>query len=251
MSQVSRPMQILLALTVVFAIAYFLVLKPGPVEEEPLPPVAGETAPPAADAGGAAAQTAAGQVIETANNAAADANAAVAQREGQTGEEAPAAAAPTGDPAAPVATTPSADGTAANAKTPEAKGPSAAQRRADAMLTDVGRDLKAGRVAVVLVYEPKGVEDKKLKKIVTDRISRRGGKVRVYTIPVSQIGRYDGLLGGLSLAQTPSTVVIAPDSTAKVLGGLTSAERIDRLTSAALRATPAEAAGAAAAPVAP
>ncbi len=116
----------------------------------------------------------------------------------------------------------------------DASGRSASQRAADRVITSIGNDLKAGEAVVVLVYQPGESVDEVLKKRVKNDIDRRKGRVNVYLIKAGQVGRYDGLFRDLSLAQTPSTVVIAPDNSAKVLGGLVSTPRIDRLTSAAL-----------------
>ncbi len=102
------------------------------------------------------------------------------------------------------------------------------------MISSIGEDLKARKAVVVLVYQPGESVDEVLKKRVKTEIDRRKGRVKVYLIKASQVGKYDGLFRDLSLAQTPSTVVIAPDNSAKVLGGLVSTPRIDRLTSAAL-----------------
>ncbi len=237
-------MQIALGAVLVFAVLWFVALRP---KEPAVEPVAATPATPAqtpaADAGGAEAQTALGKTVESAKNAGASADAAVKARESQTGEEADTSA-----PAAPA--TPSQNaaegaptgGAVAKSGSPVAQKKasnkakvSAAQKSANRTIESIQRDLKARRAAVVLVWSPSGKEDKVLHTRIKNDISRRGGKVRPYFINVSDVGRYDGLLAGLALAQTPSTVVIAPNNEAKVLGGLTSTERIDRLTSAALQ----------------
>lgn len=246
MTQVSRPIQIMLALALVFVALWFTVLRPKEPVAEPVaatPAVPAETTP-AADAGGAAAQTDLGKVVETAKNGAAAADAATAKSQAQTGETDPsattsgaadAAAPTTGKPAtAPAPTTPAA-AKAAKGKPATSK----AQASADAAIRKIKRDLKARRAVVVLVWSPSNKEDRVLKTRVTKQISRRGGRVTVHLINVRDVGRYDGLLSGLAIAQTPSTIVIAPSNEAKVLGGLVSTERIDRLTSSAVQTEPA------------
>jgi hypothetical protein len=240
-------MQIALAAVLVFSLVWFAVLRPKDEDVAATPVTPAETAPPRADAGGAAAESALGKTIETAKNGAANANAATKARERQTGEETTASA--TTPATAPKATTPRTAATAPESATPstgeattdekaERTGVSAAQKRAAKVITKIQKDLAARRAVVVLVWAKKGKEDEIVHTRVTKYIDRRKGKVRVYTIPVSEVGRYDGLLSGLALGQIPSTIVIAPNNEAKVLGGLTSTERIDRLTSSATLTKP-------------
>lgn len=239
MNQVSRPMQILLGAVLVFAVLWFVALKPKTAVEEPIAaaPVTPATTPRSA-AGGAEAQTGLGKAVESANNVAAQSNSATAKAEAQTGEQTPAPNTSTPATKAPAVNGSAAKGSAATkaAKADEDGGASSAQqKKANRTITAIKRDLAARRAAVVLVYQAKGKEDKILLKRVKNDINRRGGKVRTYYVHVSQVGYYDGLLSGLNLGQTPSTIVIAPDNQAKVLGGLTSTERIDRLTSSAIQ----------------
>ncbi len=237
-------MQIVLAGALVFALVWFAVLRPkDPAEDVAATPVTPAATTPAANAGGAAAQTGAGKIVETAKNGAAAADSAVKSSEAQTGETTPAApatAATTPAAAAPSAaatpkpTTPAA---AAGTKTGKTK-VSAAQERANKVITKIQADLKKRRAVIVLVWSKTGKEDKIVYRRLQKDINRRGGKVRVYYVPVKDVGRYDGLLSGLSLGQIPSTIVIAPNNQAKVLGGLVSTARIDRLTSSATLTKP-------------
>ncbi len=251
MNQVSRPMQIALAAVLVFAALWFVALKPKDDAAEPVaagPVTPATTTPRPVDAGGAAASSTMGKVVESANDAANTANTATAKREQQTGEESsPSASTPAST--TPASTTPPAAKPAAKAKKPAAKAKapegstrSASQRRADRLTETVGKHLAKRCAVVVVVSSPTGSEDKIIRKRVRNEISRRGGRVKVYFISATKIGLYEGLLGSLNLSQTPSTVVIAPNNEAKVLGGLVSTARLDRLTSAALLLKPAAAA---------
>ncbi|MDO9354311.1 MAG: hypothetical protein Q7T55_11485 [Solirubrobacteraceae bacterium] len=237
-------MQIALAAVLVFSLVWFAVLRPKEDDVAATPVTPAETAPPRSDAGGASATSALGKTIETAKTGAANADASTKARESQTGEETTASAttpktAPkaTTNPTTPAATTP-AESDAAGDEQAERTGISATQKRADKVITKIQKDLAARRAVVVLVWAKTGKEDKIVHERVTKDINRRKGKVRIYTIPVSQVGRYDGLLSGLSLGQIPSTIVIAPNNEAKVLGGLVSTERVDRLTSSATLTKP-------------
>ncbi|MBO9532285.1 MAG: hypothetical protein J7513_04835 [Solirubrobacteraceae bacterium] len=256
MNQVSRPMQIMLIGVLVFAALWMTVLKPKDEAAEPAAATPVATSPVAA--GGDAASSAPGKAVEAANNAAATSNAATARDEAQTGEQTattPAGAAPAAT--TPAGTTPAAGSAeavaAAKAKVARAKAKAAkkakskakakaaenaAQKKADKVTELVAKDLKTRHAVVVLVASNKGTEDKVLRTRVKKDIDRRKGRVKVYIISASQVGVYDGLLGSLNIAQTPSTIVIAPNNQAKVLGGLVSTARIDRLTSAALLVKP-------------
>lgn len=240
MNQVSRPMQILLAAVLLLAAAWFTVLKPNPdgdVIDTPVATTAGTTPPVAA--GGAAAESAVGKVIETANNGAAAANDAVAKSEAQTGETDPNATSPQGDAAA----TGSADAEQSGSASPSAASKAAASQKAETdkkvqqTIRTVKREMKAGRPVVLFIYEKGGIEDK-LVATQMKRIRGAAKSLKVITIPAKKIGAYDPLVGSLSIGQVPATVVIAPDGTAKVIGGYTSTVRITRLINAAGKIKP-------------
>ncbi|MFT4035029.1 MAG: hypothetical protein QM679_05585 [Patulibacter sp.] len=242
MTQLSRPMQMVLAAVLVFAALWFVVLQPKDEAVEPAAATPVATAPPVA-AGGATAQTGMGKAIESANNA--------AQNAGQAGD-----AAASLDPED--ATTPTSPASAASGSASQPAGAAATgsadrstgsgdheakrskqQRIADALTRQVASDLKAGKAVVLLIANSTSPEDRIMRVRVTSQIARRGGNVRVYVIPAGKVGSYEGLLGTLNIASTPATVVIAPDHEAKVLPGIASVVRIDRLTSAAVQAEPA------------
>jgi len=185
----------------------------------------------------AASKTGVGQAIESANEAAATSDAANAKREGATGEEDPNATTPDAAPSEGSGTVGGANGTGAKGSGSDAAdddGRSAEQRRADDQIRAIERHLDAGRVVVFLIWQRSGTEDKVVDRRISKEIDRRGGRVRVYKAGVADVGLYDGLIGDLPVTQTPSTIVIAPNKQAKVLGGLVSTVRIDRLTSSAL-----------------
>lgn len=256
MDKVSRPMQIALLATALFAVVWFVALKPKNDAAEPVAATPASTPVPTSrpvDAGGSTAQSGYGKAVESANNAAAGASTQAENEANADGTQSetplPAASsastssASTAPAATPASTTPGAatkslkaTKTAKSTKASDER--STAQRRADHVVEKVAKDLAARRAVVVLVWSPQGTEDKILKARVSHEIDRRHGRVRVYYVPVSQVGLYEGLIGSLNLGQTPSTVVIAPDHEAQVLGGLQSTARIDRLTSAALLIKP-------------
>lgn len=245
MSQISTPMKIAGIAALVFAALWFTVMKPKDPVAEPVaatPAPAAATTTPRAAAGGAAAQSATGKLVEKANTAGAAASADAKKSESQTGEDTPstpaaassAASSAGSSSAATPASTPARTTPATKASEDDAK-PSASQTRADRVIEDVTKDLAKNHAVVVLIWSKNNPEDRELQRRVTREINRRKGKVRIYLIPVAEVGRYDGLLSGLAIGQTPSTIVIAPNHEAKVLGGLTSTARIDRLTSSAIQ----------------
>lgn len=257
MDKVSRPMQIALAATALFAVLWFVALKPKNDAAEPI--AAAPVTTPAAtarpvDAGGPQAQTGLGRAVESANNVAQTSNNQTHAEEQQTGEQtAPSAtsapapnaanssAATNSANSAPAATTPAGSASTPSTSTHATKATvtrSAAQRGADRVTEQVTKDLAARRAVIVFVWSPKGTEDKIVHARLAKDIDRKHGRVKVYYVPVAKVGLYEGLLGSLNVAQTPSTIVIAPDHEAQVLGGLVSTARIDRLTSAALLIKP-------------
>ena len=266
MSQVSKPMQILLGVAVLFAVVYFVALRPKPGgSAEPAAAVPAASTPVALDAaGGAVAKTGLGKTIEKANNTKASSDAEATRESNTTADGANGGSASVTSSAAvasgaagaaatktttvhattPNGTTVTATKTttvaAARAAAIKAKaaaavaGVSHAQLHAYHVIDGIKGDLAHNRAVVFFFWSPSGDEDRMVHTIVTKQIDTHHGKVRVYVANVNDVGLYNGLIGDLPVAQSPSLLVIAPDSQTIVLGGLTSVARINRLTSAAL-----------------
>ena len=194
-------MLIALAATIMLAALWLVALRPKSPEvaETPAAPVTA-----VAKAKAAAAAT-----------AAANAKTAAATG-GSTGVAAPtAAAAPaTGKAAAPAA--PAADVKAANQR--EAK---------------VVNDIKAGKVVVMLFWNSKGADDVATRSAVS-RLSRHGGKVAVHVVPISRVGQYESITQGITVGQSPTTLVIDKERRSRAIVGLSERVELSQVVNDAL-----------------
>lgn len=191
MDQVSRPMLIALAATFVFAAVWLVALRPKPVDiaDTPAAPV---TAVTKAE-GAAAASDAANARVAAASAAAGAAGADAA---------APATA------AAPGAST------AAAPATPLAAAKPAGKREAA-----VVRDLRRGKVVVLLFWNARGADDVATRGALRG-ISRHGGKVAVHVSPISRVGEYGSITQNVTVNQSPTTLVIDRKRRARAIVGL-------------------------------
>lgn len=216
MEQLSRPYQIALGAILVFALAYFLVLKPGgdePVEPAPVPAASAPAAPTAPGAAGLgrAVDNAKGAAAQSDESAKATQDAAAAASGENTPGDAPAApgsspGSPSGEDAAP-----GGDGLK----------PEDASR---AILDDVANE----KVAVVLFYNAKGADDRAVRRALKD-VPRFNGKVRVRQIPIERVADYPAITQGIPVTQAPTLLVIDEDKRARRLVGYQDTESIRQL----------------------
>jgi hypothetical protein len=189
MDQVSRPMIIALAATVILAAVWLVVLRP-------------KTADVAATA--AAPVTA----VAPAKDAAAAADAANAKLSNAAdGGATTATPATVAAPAGAATATPAAKPTAADVKAAGAR---------DAA---VARDIGEGKVVVLLFWNAKGADDIATRAAVRG-ISRRGGKVAVHVIPISRVAEYESITQDVTITQSPTTVVIDRSRRGRAISGL-------------------------------
>jgi hypothetical protein len=191
MDQVSRPMLIALAATVMLAAVWLIALRPKPPEvaDTPLAPVTAVSK--ARDA--AAASDAANSKLSGVSDQGAAANA-----------PAPAAA----TPAAPAAAKPATGGAPTDIK--------AANKRDAAVV----RDIRGGKVVVLLFWNAKGADDVATRGAVRG-LNRHGGKVAVHVIPISRVGQYESITEGVTINQSPTTLVIDRKRRSRAIVGLT------------------------------
>ena len=195
MGQVSRPVLIALGATVALALIWFVALKPKPVSVNatPLAPT---------------------QAIAPATQAAAVADAATAQTQaaagaaGQATTAAPAAAT-TAAPAA--ATTPAAPAAAARTVAR-----SESSRRRDGAIL---RDIRDGKVVVVLFWNATAADDIATRGVLRD-LDLHGGNVAVHVVPIGRVGEYPAITQGVTIAQSPTTLVIDRARHTRVIAGL-------------------------------
>jgi hypothetical protein len=188
MDQVSRPMLIVLAATIVLAALWFVALRPkaAQVADTPAAPV---TAIAKAKAGAAAADAANAHPARGADGAA-------------------VARAPEAKPAANADARPAAN--------PAVKPAAAdASRRAAAVLRDISR----GKVVVLLFWNAEGADDVATRGAVRG-LSSYGAKVAIHVVPISRVGEYETVTRGVTVNQSPTTLVIDRKRRSRTIVGL-------------------------------
>jgi nucleoid-associated protein YgaU len=196
MDSVSRPLLIALGGVVVLLLVWLVALKPGPVPVDTTP--LGPT-----------------QAIPKAQQAAAASDAANAKVQAATGE--PAATATTAAPAtsAPAPATSAAAPATATPAAPAKPAAAASSTRDGPIL----RDIRAGRVVVVLFWNPQAADDIATRGALRG-LDRHHGKVAVHVVPVDRVGRYPAITRGVTIAQSPTTLVIDRKRHTRVIAGL-------------------------------
>jgi hypothetical protein len=184
MDQVSRPMLIVLAATIVLAALWFVALRPktAQVADTPAAPV---TAIAKAKAGAAAADAANADPARGADGAA-------------------VARAPEAKPAASAAAKPAVKPAAADAS-----------RRAAAVVRDISR----GKVVVLLFWNAEGADDVATRGAVRG-LSSYGAKVAIHVVPISRVGEYETVTRGVTVNQSPTTLVIDRKRRSRTIVGL-------------------------------
>lgn len=187
MDQVSRPMLVVLAATIVLAALWLVALRPKPpqVADTPAAPV---TAVAEAEAAAAASDAANARI----------------------------ASAPDGGGAAAAPPTAAGPGASTAAKPAVAADIKPANRREAAVVGDIRR----GKVVVLLFWNAKGSDDVATRRAVRG-LSRRGGKVAVHVAPISRVGQYESITRDVKVNQSPTTLVIDRKRRSRAIVGLT------------------------------
>lgn len=222
-------MLIALVGTLAFASVWFVLVRPKPSADgaaiQPVP-----AAPTASSSGStslterpaqaqAAADAASKQAEAVGGASAAGTGAAATPSVGSGSANTPApteSAAPTGDataaPApAPGPTTAASDG-GAERPVAFAKGMPAGERT-------VLRQLAAGKTVVMLFWTPKGDDDRAARRAVREA-ARGRTNVAVRLVPAKDVGVYESITGGVTITQTPTTMIIGPERKAVTITGL-------------------------------
>jgi hypothetical protein len=185
MDQVSRPMLVVLAATIVLAALWLVALRPK------APQVADTPAAPVT-------------AVAKAQDAASSSDAANAKLAGATGAAANAAAPAT---AAKPVLTPAVPAAGVDAKP---------TNKRDAAVV---RDIRRGKVVVLLFWNAEGADDVATRGAVRG-LSRHGGKVAVHVIPISRVGQYESITQGVTINQSPTTLVIDRKRRSRAIVGL-------------------------------
>jgi hypothetical protein len=207
MDQVSRPLLIALGGVLVLLAVWLVALRPKPVSVSDTP-LAPTKAIPKAEAA-VAASAAANAKVQAATGGGAAAPAAAS-----------AAGAPASGAAAPKPATPAAP----------TKSASHAGARLDGPIV---REMRAGKVVVVLFWNSKAADDVATRGALRD-VDRHGGKVAIHVVPISRVGRYPSITEGVAISQTPTTLVIGRHRHTRVITGLSAPTELSQAVGDAL-----------------
>jgi hypothetical protein len=223
MDQVSRPMRIALAATLALVAIWFVALRPKPVPVAATPLAPTQAIQPAQQAASAAsAATAQAQAAGTATAAQTPAGATPA-----TGATTAATGATTAAPAASATTSTPAASAATSAAT---SAPSATDGRRDGAIL---RDIRAGKVVVVLFWNAQAADDIATRGAIRD-LDLHGGKVTVHVVPISRVGEYPSITQGVTIAESPTTLVIDRKRHTRVIAGLSEPQELAQAVGDAL-----------------
>ena len=211
MDKISLPFRILLVGFLVFAVVWFMVLRPKP--------------------GGAVepATTAAPGVTGLANDAAKAQSAVDASKAAAARSEAAANAVGGSSTAKPSATRPKPAAPAA--KPVKAAAPGLAD---DAVPGDPSRPLlasvDAGKVVVVLFWNKNASDDRATRQGLRS-VNLHHGKVVASAVPLADVGRYEAITRGVQVLESPTVLVIGAGGKARAITGYTQAKEIDQAVS--------------------
>jgi hypothetical protein len=84
----------------------------------------------------------------------------------------------------------------------------------------VVRDLHSGKVVVMLFWNAKATDDVATRDAVR-ALNRHGGNVAVHIVPISRVGEYESITRGVTINQSPTTLVIDRNHRTRPIVGLT------------------------------
>jgi hypothetical protein len=205
--KISLPFRILLIVALVFAVAWFVVLRPKPASD-----VAPAVTPAPGVTGLDSATDKAKSAVDAANAAAARSEAAANAVGGSsTAKSSPKAAKPA------AAAKPAVPGLANDAAPGDPSRP---------LLASVD----AGKVAVVLFWNKNATDDRATRRALR-KIDLHHGKVVASAVPIDDVGRYEAITRGAQVLESPTVLVIGADGKARSIAGYTQAKEIDQAIS--------------------
>ncbi|HVF79055.1 MAG TPA: hypothetical protein VNA28_12225 [Solirubrobacteraceae bacterium] len=122
---------------------------------------------------------------------------------------------------------------AAPAATPSAKTAAPVAEPANKRDAAVVRDIRRGKVVVLLFWNAKGSDDVATRGAVRG-LSRHGGKVAVHVIPISRVGQYESITQGVTVNQSPTTLVIDRKRRSRAIVGLSERGELSQAVNDAL-----------------
>jgi hypothetical protein len=233
--KISLPFRIVLIVALVFAVVWFMVLRPKPAaDSEPAVTPPGVTglakdvakANKAVDASNAAAarSEAAANAVGGSSTTATKPSATAAKPGATSATATPAKAAKAAKPVAP----------AAVAKPAKPVAPAKPGLADDAAPGDPSRPLlasvDAGKVVVVLFWNKSASDDRATRRALR-AIDLHGGKVVASAVPIGDVGRYEAITRGVQVLESPTVLVIGAGGKARAITGYTQAKEIDQAVS--------------------
>jgi hypothetical protein len=233
--KISLPFRIVLIVALVFAVVWFLVLRPKPAAESE----------PAATPPGV---TGLANDVAKANKAVDASNAAAARREAAANAVGGSSTTATTRPSTTTAAKPGATAAkpgATSAKPATAKpakpvAPAAVAKPAkpgladDAAPGDPSRTLlasvDAGKVVVVLFWNKNASDDRATRRGLRS-IDLHGGKVVASAVPIGDVGRYEAITRGVQVLESPTVLVIGAGGKARAITGYTQPKEINQAVS--------------------
>jgi hypothetical protein len=98
----------------------------------------------------------------------------------------------------------------------------------------VARALDAKKTVVIMFWNPRGVDDRSVKKSV-DRLSKRNGKVAKFTDTMQNLSRYTRVTAAASVTTSPAVVIVNSRGQAEVLNGYYDFQTLNQYVSNAVR----------------
>ena len=212
MDKISLPFRILLVVFCVFAVLWFVVLRPKPgADAEPVTTPAPGVTGLANDADKAKNAVAAAKAAAARSEAAANAagGSSTTTKPSTTGAKPATPATPAAKPAKP--------GLADDAAPGDPSGP---------LLASVD----AGKVVVVLFWNKNASDDRATRRGLRS-IDLHGGKVVASAVPIGDVGRYEAITRGVQVLESPTVLVIGAGGKARAITGYTQAKEIDQAVS--------------------
>lgn len=93
--------------------------------------------------------------------------------------------------------------------------------------------MRAGKVVVVLFWNAQAADDIATRGVLRG-LDRHHGKVAVHVVPIAQVGRYPAITDGVTIAQSPTTLVIGRGRHARVIVGLSEGKELSQAVDDAL-----------------
>lgn len=233
MTQVSRPLLLVLVAAIVGGLLWVTVLKPHSSSSSTSAVSHPATAP------GVRGLT---NAIDKAHAAVATSQRNAQQLQSQSAAASSSAATPAGSAAAAAVSAPS-------AKTPAAA-PAVAPRTSTAVTatrpaapvdrsTALVKALQGAKVGVLLFWNPRSADDRAVRAAL-ERLSHRNGGVYVRVARVSQVAEFGQLTRDVSVAQSPTVLVIDRRGKATTIAGLADTREISQAVGDAVRAAEAK-----------